>query len=236
MTSGIEISARVIGLYLGKVREPWLGRPATAIAKQPTQSPQHLGWEGFESDAQADLKVHGGRDKAVHHYAADHYPKWQDDLGEHADDFGPGRFGENIATLGITETDLCIGDVLRLGTAIVEVSQGRQPCWKLNAHTGVSDMAARFQQTARTGWYYRVLEPGVVAVGDEIRRIECPNPGWTVERVTSARLGAELDPETAAHLGRLPRLASGWAEAFARKAARLAPEDTSARLEGPGSG
>lgn len=236
MTSSPEISARVIGLYLGKVSEPWPGKPATAIAKQPTESPQRLGWEGFESDAQADLKVHGGRDKAVHHYAADHYPQWHDDLGEQAADFGPGRFGENIATLGITETDLCIGDVLRLGTAIVEVSQGRQPCWKLNAHTGFADMATRFQQTARTGWYYRVLEPGVVAVGDEIRRIECPNPGWTVERVTRARLGEELDPETAARLGRLPRLASGWAEAFARKAARLAPEDTSARLEGPGAG
>ncbi|KGF68591.1 hypothetical protein LL06_15905 [Hoeflea sp. BAL378] len=234
MNSSPRISARVVGLYIGQVSQPWPDKPASAIAKQPADSPQKLGWKGFEKDAQADLKVHGGREKAVHHYAADHYASWRSELGPVAEDFEPGRFGENIATIGITEADLCIGDVLRLGTAVVEVSQGRQPCWKLNAHTGVGKMAALFQETGRTGWYYRVLEPGTVGIGDTIERMECPNPGWTVERVTGARLGATLDRDAASALARLPRLSPGWAEAFARKASRQEREDTSARLEGPG--
>ncbi|MBU4529154.1 MAG: MOSC domain-containing protein [Hoeflea sp.] len=228
-----EISARVVGLYMGQVRHPWPGKPGSAIAKEPVEGPQDLGRDGFEMDSQADLKVHGGPDKAVHHYAADHYAAWRSELGDPAQDFGPGQFGENIATLGITEADLCIGDVFRLGSAIVEVSQGRQPCWKLNAHTGIITMAALFQETARTGWYYRVLEPGLVGVGDTIERIRCPNPGWTVERVTRARLGASIDRKTAAQLAELPQLASGWADAFRRKANREDREDTSARLAGP---
>lgn len=233
MIDRTEISARVVGLYVGQVRQPWSGKPGSAIAKELVDCPQQLGREGFEMDAQADLKVHGGPDKAVHHYAADHYGAWRSELGDPAQGFGPGRFGENIATFGMTEADLCIGDLLRLGSAVVEVSQGRQPCWKLNAHTGIKTMAALFQETARTGWYYRVLEPGLVGVGDTIKRMECPNPGWTVERVTRARLDAHLDQKTAAQLAELPRLASGWADAFRRKADRQDREDTSARLEGP---
>lgn len=233
MNNRTELSARVVGLYMGRVRYPWPGKPGSAIAKEPVEGPQNLGRDGFEMDAQADLKVHGGLDKAVHHYAADHYAAWRSELGDPARDFGPGRFGENIATLGITEADLCIGDVLRLGSAIVEVSQGRQPCWKLNAHTGINAMAALFQETGRTGWYYRVLEPGLVRIGDTIERIRCPNPGWTVERVTRARLGASIDRKTAAQLAELPQLASGWADAFRRKADREGREDTSARLAGP---
>ena len=235
MNNGSRLSARVVGLYVGRIGQPWPGKPASAIDKQSVDSPQRLGWEGFENDAQADLQVHGGREKAVHHYAADHYAAWRSELGPVAHDFRPGRFGENIATMGITEADLCIGDVLKLGTAVVEVSQGRQPCWKLNAHTGIKQMAGLFQETARTGWYYRVLEPGLVGIGDTMERIECPNPGWTVERVTRARLGTMLEPDAAALLAKLPRLAPGWAEAFSRKAARAEREDTTARLEGPGS-
>ena len=233
MNQATELSSLVVGVYVGQVRHSWPGKPGSAIAKQRVEGPQELGWEGFEMDTQADLKVHGGPDKAIHHYAADHYAAWRSELGDPAQDFGPGRFGENIATLGITEADLCIGDVLRLGTAIVEVSQGRQPCWKLNAHTGIKTMAALFQETARTGWYYRVLQTGVVGIGDTIERLECPNPGWTVERVTRARLGARIDRKTAAQMAELPQLASGWAEAFRRKASREDREDTSARLEGP---
>lgn len=232
----VELSATIIGLYVGNSRLRWPGKPASAIGKQLAETAQHLSLTGFASDEQADLSVHGGAEKAVHHYAADHYPEWQSELGALAQDFGPGRFGENIATLGLTEVDLCIGDVLKLGSAIVEISQGRQPCWKLNAHTGVRTMAKLFQETARTGWYYRVLEPGVVIIGDEIRRLDCPNPGWSVERVTRARLNSRLAPETAAAMAELPRLAPGWASAFRRKAEREYSEDVTARLDGPESG
>lgn len=232
MSLRAELRATVTGLYVGRVRELWPGKPASAIAKLPAEAAQALTRTGFADDWQADLAVHGGVDKAVHHYAAEHYETWRSELGPSADGFGPGRFGENISTTGMTERDLCIGDRLKLGSAVVEISQGRQPCWKLNAHTGSKNMVALFQKTARTGWYYRVIEAGTVAIGDEIKRLECPNPDWTVERVTRARLDPELDPETASALARLPRLAPGWAEAFGRKSDRGFREDVAARLEG----
>lgn len=233
MRETTELRATIIGLYIGQARQRWAGKPASAIGKHLTETAQFLNETGFENDQQADLSVHGGLEKAVHHYSAEHYPAWQSELDPAAADFGPGRFGENIATHGMTEADLCIGDVLTLGSAVVEISQGRQPCWKLNAHTGIETMAALFQQTARTGWYYRVLKPGTAGIGDEIRRLECPNPGWTVERVTRARLNPRLDPEIAATLAALPRLAPGWAAAFRRKAEQEYRENVAARLDGP---
>ncbi|GAB5463785.1 MOSC domain-containing protein [Hoeflea alexandrii] len=227
-----ELRAIVTGLYVGQVRQLWPGKPVSAIGKLPTAAAQVLTETGFADDQQADLAVHGGVEKAVHHYAAEHYEAWRAELGPSADGFGPGRFGENISTTGMTESDLCIGDRLRLGSAIVEISQGRQPCWKLNAHAGLKTMAALFQQTARTGWYYRVIEPGTVRIGDEIMRLECPNPDWTVERVTRARLNPRLAPDIASVLARLPRLAPGWADAFSRKSHRGFSEDVTIRLEG----
>ena len=234
MPRTVDLQTKVDGLYVGRARQRWAGKPASAIDKRLVEIAQVLGLNGFADDEQADLSVHGGLEKAVHHYAADHYCKWRSELGEPAVGFAPGGFGENISTEGITEADICIGDVLALGSAIVEVSQGRQPCWKLNAHTGVPSMAALFQKTVRTGWYYRVLEAGEVRIGDTIRRLECPNPGWSVERVTRARLDPRLDPQLAATLADLPRLASGWADAFRRKSDRGFREETATRLNAPG--
>lgn len=235
MTKPIELTARIIGLYVGEVREPWPGRPPSAIAKAAVDAPQALEMTGFAMDAQADLKVHGGEEKAVHHYAAEHYHLWRAELGDAAAHLQPGGFGENISTIGLSEQNLCIGDRLAIGSAVVEISQGRQPCWKLNAHTGLELMAALFQKTARTGWYYRVIEPGVVGVGDEIRRLECPNPDWTVERVTSARLNPRVDAETASILAELPCLNEGWRAAFRKKSMPGFAEDTSQRLTGNSS-
>jgi MOSC domain-containing protein YiiM len=228
-----ELRARIIDLYVGQVRERWPGKPASAIEKAAVEGPLSLARTGFSADAQADLSVHGGQEKAVHHYPAEHYDAWRAELGEPARHLAPGGFGENIATIGLTEADLCIGDVLSVGSAVVEISQGRQPCWKLGAHTGLVQMPALFQKTARTGWYYRVLEPGLVAAGDEIRRIACPNLDWTVERVTRARLDPRLDSETAAILADLPSLNDGWRKAFQQKAQPGFVENTAARLKAP---
>lgn len=232
MNKHSDLEARIVGLFVGSVRESWPGKPPSAIAKTAAEAPQSLELTGFTTDAQADLAVHGGKEKAVHHYAAEHYDVWRAELGGAAAHFKPGGFGENLSTYGLTEQNLCIGDRLEIGSAMVEISQGRQPCWKLNAHTGLDLMAALFQRTARTGWYYRVLEPGVVAVGDRIRRLECPNPDWTVERVTSARLDPRLNPEIAAVLADLPRLNEGWRAAFRNKSKPGYSEDTSRRLPG----
>jgi MOSC domain-containing protein YiiM len=226
----MNLFATIDALFIGRVEERWPGRPPSAIGKTRTAERLEIGATGFPRDTQADLEVHGGVEKAIHHYPGEHYAAWRAELGR--DDLAPGGFGENVSTVGLTEDTLCIGDVLSFGSAIVQVSQGRQPCWKLAAHTGEERMAYLFQKTGRTGWYYRVLEPGHVAPGDGIALVERLRPDWTVKRVTLARLTRRIAPADAAFLADMPELYAGWREAFARMAGGHAGEDTSARLKG----
>ncbi|MEL6465389.1 MAG: MOSC domain-containing protein [Pseudomonadota bacterium] len=208
----------VTGLFTGKVAHPWDGREPTAIAKAPQHGPVHIGPLGLDGDEQADTRVHGGHDQAVHHYADEHHTHWVQTFAEDATRFHPGNFGENISSTGLTEETLCIGDVLSIGTAIVQVTQGRQPCWKLNAHIGREDMAYQFRKTARTGWYYRVIEPGKVSTGDRIELQERPLADWTIADVTRAHFAARLDMKKAAQLAALEPLSARWRESFRAKA------------------
>lgn len=226
-----KLIAEVDSLFCGQVVERWPDRASSAIHKTLVRGKQSLTWTGFALDSQADLAVHGGLDKAVHHYAADHYDAW---ISEDQMPAGtvPAAFGENISTLGLTEENVCIGDVFKLGTARVQISQGRQPCWKLNRHTQNDMMAFLFQQTGRTGWYYRVLEQGEVAEGDDIQLIDRPNEAWSVKTVTQARLTRRVSVEDAVTLSQIPELAEGWRSAFAKFAVGKRDEDTAARLKG----
>ena len=222
----------VIGLFVGKARDRWPGRPPSAIGKTAMDGPLRIEADGFVDDEQADLTVHGGPEKAVHHYAAEHMAFWRDTFAEHADRFHPGCFGENVSTTGLTEDTLCLGDVFALGTACVEVCQGRQPCWKLAAHMEIDALPPQFQRTGRTGWYYRVLEPGEVRNGDAVRVVERSLPDWPLARVIAARFDPRLDPADAAALADLAALSESWRVAFAKKARRGFVEDTARRLKG----
>lgn len=208
----------------------WADRPSSAIGKSQVNSPIDLTPTGFEGDEQADLTVHGGLEKAVHHYPADHYRTWVAELGQNPR-FVAGGFGENISTEGLLEADVCIGDIFQIGTARVQVSLGRQPCWKLSAHTKTESMAYEVQRTARTGWYYRVMEPGVVTCGDQFVLSDRRQPKWSVERVTRARFDRTLEATTARELASLPELSASWRDAFSRRIAGEV-EDTSGRLDG----
>ena len=153
----------------------------SAIAKQPVAGPVQVGPEGLEGDEQGDRRVHGGPDKAVHQYALEHYAAWRADLGALPVLDAPGAFGENLASAGVTEATLCWGDRVRIGSVLLEVAQSRQPCWKLNLRFGHKDMARRLQDTGRTGWYWRVLEPGQQGLA----RLHLP-PSW--QRIVQGRL------------------------------------------------
>ena len=224
-----DLSAEIGGVFLGQVQDCWPGKPPSAIRKNPASGAQAISQTGFSRDAQADLTVHGGADKAIHHYAFDHYTTWQAE-GHMEPGTMPAAFGENITSTGLTERNLCIGDIFRLGSAIVQISQGRQPCWKLGLHTDRSQMPYLFQTTGRTGWYYRVLETGSAATGDRITLIERRNPEWTVLKVTHARLTRRISRDDADVLSRLSDLSAGWRQAFARMANGDSCEDTGARL------
>lgn len=121
----------------------------------------------IDGDGQADLQNHGGVDKAIYCYPADHAAYWRGELGYGEDGtFAP--FGENLSTLGVTEEGVCIGDVWRWGTALLQVSQPRWPCYKLVMLSGHNDMIKRFVASGRSGWYLRVLEPGIAPIDGPI--------------------------------------------------------------------
>lgn len=225
MPSGI-----ITGLYLGKVEPRWEDKTPTAIDKKPVEHAANISFIGFTEDQQADLTVHGGPEKAIHHYAGDHMAFWREIFPDEAQKFTPGCFGENISTIGLTESNICLGDILKLGTATVEVCQGRQPCWKLSEHLGILPLAMQFQKTGRTGWYYRILEEGKAAVGNDIKVIERPLPEWTLERLIMARFDPRLNAEIAQEISELPALSENWREAFKKKCGRNYKEDTTRRL------
>lgn len=122
-----------------------------------------LGSVNLEGDGQADLVHHGGLNKAICVYSAEHYPFWHHELNHL--DMQHGAFGENFTLVGLTEDDVSIGDIWKVGEALVEVSQPRQPCWKLARRWKMKHLPLRVQQTGRTGWYLRVLREGFIAPG-----------------------------------------------------------------------
>lgn len=195
----------------GKARA-FRGDEASAIAKAPVTGPLHVGFLGIDGDEQADLTVHGGVDKAIHHYPRDHYDWWADELGSHALLDAPGAFGENISTEGLVESEACVGDRYRLGSALVEISQGRQPCWKLGHRFGVATVPATVVTTRRSGWYYRVIEEGAVAGGDTLELVERPLPEWSVERTFHLLIGGagKREPEALRALAAMDALATTW--------------------------
>lgn len=188
------------------------GRGDSAIAKRAVNGSRRVGFLGVEGDFQADLTVHGGRDKAIHHYPRDHYAGWASLIGDLALLRQAGAFGENISTVGMTEESVCLGDRYRMGSALVEVAQGRQPCWKQAHYLGVPKMVALMVASGRTGWYYRVIEEGVVAAGDALALQDRPCPEWPVARLFALLIGGKHRGGGAAlaELGSHPLLAEEW--------------------------
>jgi len=181
---------------------------------------------GLAGDAQADLKHHGGADKAVLHYAFDHYATWRSERPELQEHFAaPGAFGENISTSGCDETSVCIGDRYTLGSAVVEVSQGRQPCWKLGHRFDCPDMIKAVIATGRCGWYYRVVESGSVQVGDTIELTVRPYPNWTVAKVFQLLVGDTRNQQAFEELSQLNELAISWRERARSRLKRMRAAD-----------
>jgi MOSC domain-containing protein YiiM len=192
---------------------------STAFFKEPVAGPVFLGRTNLLGDAQADRVNHGGPDKAVCAYSADHYDHWRHDLNR--PDLPYGAFGENFTLRGLTERDVSIGDMWAIGPARVQVSQPRQPCWKMARRWGVHDLPASVVRIGFTGWYFRVLEEGTVEPGMVLTLLERPHPAWTVEAANQVMHHRKADRVVAAELAVVPLLSDAWRESLARRAAGI---------------
>lgn len=156
----------VIAFYAGPVQPmPGDGRP-TAIFKHEVRGPVQIGPEGLLNDAQADRRVHGGAEKAVHHFPLENHRRLAAQFDEQATGFVSGGMGENISTEGMTEENVCIGDIYSVGSVRLQVSQPRSPCWKIDARHGRDGITRYVADQGIAGWYYRVLQTGSAQAGD----------------------------------------------------------------------
>ncbi len=223
---------RIDNLLIGAVSPLGPQRTPSGIDKIAVSHRIWLEPQGFHGDAQGDRKHHGGPDKAVHHYAFEHYETWRHDLGAMPIFNRPGAFGENFSTMGLTEATVAVGDVYKAGGALIEVSQGRQPCWRLNLRFGLSDMAFRVQRSGLTGWYYRVLEPGFVTSGDAMALVDRRSPEWTIERLWRVLYIDPLNLDELSMMSQLAGLPEGWRQYAQRRLASGVVEDWRRRLDG----
>ena len=171
--------ARVDSVNVGRPKLLLInGQPnKTGIDKQPIDGPVELRDDAVAGDAVVDREYHGGYDKAVYAYASEDYAWWSGELGR---ELGPGAFGENLTTSGIAIADARIGERWRVGSALLEVSEPRQPCSTLGAKMGDQRFVRRFAKALRLGTYMRIIEPGVVAAGDAIDVVDRPDHEVTV--------------------------------------------------------
>ncbi|MCL4109418.1 UNVERIFIED_CONTAM: hypothetical protein GTU68_043646 [Idotea baltica] len=217
---------RIVGIQTSKVEkieatgtgEWWDKTWETGFFKTTVTGPQWLAYGGFRGDAQADRINHGGVDKAVCVYPVEHYPHWINQLGR---GMNAGAFGENLTTKGLLETEVCVGDIFEIGGARLQISQPRQPCWKLARRWQRKDLTALVERTGKTGFYFRVLEHGYVENEESFSMIERPFPDWTIERCNKVMHHQKKDAEASRQLAsECTALAGSWKDALWARANR----------------
>lgn len=228
---------KIIGLQTGMPRTLGTADAAdqmdrewtTGFFKESVADVRRVTRLGIEGDGQADLVHHGGPDKAINVYPAGHYASWAEELGL---TLPAGAFGENFTTTGLTEVDLCVGDVFSAGDLIVQVSQPRQPCWKLSRRWRIKDLAARVERTGRTGWYFRVLAEGGIRAGEVLGLVERIAPEWSIAAANEVMHHRQQDAAGALALAACPGLSASWKTSLLRRATG-GELNTKARLNGP---
>jgi len=204
-----QTKGRVVGVFVGMLRTVDNGQPwVTGLFKEAVLGAVRVTRTGLLGDGQADLVHHGGPDKAVLAYASSHYRAWRKEGA--IEDLKPGGLGENLAVEGLDEDVVCIGDTWQVGEVLLQITQPRTPCWKLERRWHLEGLVRRVLETARCGWYLRVLREGEVAAGMAMTLVERPHPDWSVARALQARVRRASVPEEAASLASLFELSSSW--------------------------
>lgn len=203
----------------------------SGIFKEPVQGPIWLGKTKLTGDGQADLKNHGGLEKAIFAYPVEHYSYWEKELGTHR--LVPGGMGENFLMEHRTEEGIAIGDTFQIGEAVVQVSQPRQPCWKPARRFGIKNLALLLQNTGKTGWYFRVLKEGYVEKGHSFTLLERPLPQWTVARCNEIMHVEKQNIEGASELAQCGLLAPNWRKTLNKRVEKGEFSDIRKRVFGP---
>jgi MOSC domain-containing protein YiiM len=201
---------RIVSVNVGLPREVvWKGiNVQTAIFKEPVAGMVAIQKLNLAGDQQADLTVHGGTEKAIYAYPVEHYEYWRRQLPDVVLSWG--AFGENLTTEGLGEDTLCIGDLLRVGSATLRVTQPRMPCYKLELRFNRDDMIERFLVSGRSGFYFSVIEPGDVGAGLKIEILNRDPDGVTVSDIVRLYLGQTRDPELLLRATNLSSLPENW--------------------------
>ncbi|KAL1645565.1 hypothetical protein SLS61_008248 [Didymella pomorum] len=216
----------------GKIKKALAnGRIETAIFKINIPGPVVVTEDGISGDEHA-YEPHRSPDKALLHYCTSHYDEWSGEIPASEAHFKPGAFGENIFSAEVNERNVCIGDRIAMGDIVVEVTEPRAPCYKLNHRFEVKDMAKRTQTLFRTGWLYRIIKPGTIAAGDAVRLLERPHPDWTVARVEYYLFLETNNVERMREIVEIPQL--GWEikDKFRARLAKGKTEDQNGRMYG----
>lgn len=214
-------------LFMGGIRPLPPDNKPTGIFKSEIVMPAWVGKEGLTGDAQADRRVHGGPDKALHQYPVAHYARLATAFPDAHDFLVPGSIGENLSVPGWDESNICIGDTFRLGDAVIQVSQPRSPCWKIDHRYGIEGMAKFIDDEGITGWYYRVLEEGSVEPGCSFELIDRMSPKATVQDLLAVWRAHRPEPGQLERLAATPGLTENWIKKILDRAERLRTLGTS---------
>lgn len=199
---------KLLSLNVGRpeVYQTDRGELESAYRKAPVKDPAFLSYFNLEGDEQADKKNHGGRDKALCLYPAQHYRHWEQHYGV---SFPFPSFGENLTVEGIEEKKVCIGDIYQMGQALIQVSEPRKPCYIIARTHGIDDFPARVMEIGYTGFYLRVLREGEVAPGDMMELIERHTDHVTVDEVNEVRYHDSANQELLKKIVETEPLADG---------------------------
>ncbi|PYS05107.1 MAG: MOSC domain-containing protein [Acidobacteria bacterium] len=208
---------RIVSINVGLPREiQWGGKTVwTSIFKVPVTGPVRVERLNVDGDQQSDLTVHGGVDKAVYAYPAEHYEFWREQLP--GVDLPWGVFGENFTTEGLLEDTVQIGDKLQAGSAEFVVTQPRMPCFKLGVRFGRPDMVKRFLHSGRTGFYLAVAREGEVAASDVVTLVARNDHAITVADIVGLYTADATNQDLLRRVAELPALPEGWREYFRKR-------------------
>jgi MOSC domain-containing protein YiiM len=212
------VAEQVLALNVGRPTQvPYRGgMVSTGIFKYPVEGRVMLRATGFDGDGQADPTVHGGEHKAAYIYSADAYAWWMDELGH---PLQHGEFGENLTVTGFGDGDVSVGDILRIGDALVQVTSPREPCFKLGIRMADPRFIPRFRDANRLGFYVRVLQEAEIGAGDTAEVVERATGSITIAEFHQVIVGGRGDVDALQRLAAAPTLEPGWVDWCTRRVA-----------------